>query len=105
MRPTWNRLLLLLSVCLITIFTFSEEAGLPGNSARPALIPQPREYRAVHDVALNKGVMVVSQTSNKEDKFAAEDLKAALKERGVKVVSLATGARVELLRAKSAVAR
>jgi hexosaminidase len=50
-------------------------------------------------------VAVVSQSSSKDDKFAADDLKATLKERGVKVAAVATGARIELLRTKSAVAR
>jgi hexosaminidase len=105
MKPTWIRLPLLLSVWLFAIFTFSDEAGSPGSSARPALIPQPREYRAAHDVAIGAGVAVVSQSSSKDDKFAADDLKATLKERGVKVAAVATGARIELLRTKSAVAR
>ena len=105
MRPTWIRLPLLLSVCLFSIFTFAEEPWSPGSSARPALIPQPREYRSAHDIALRAGVAVISQSANKEDKFAADDLKATLKERGVKVLPIATGARIELLRAKSATAR
>ena len=95
----------ILAVCLFSIFTFAEEPGSPGSSARPALIPQPREYRSAHDVVLGSSIAVISQSTNKEDKFAADDLKAALKERGVKLVASPTGTRIELLRAKSVVAR
>ena len=47
----------------------------------------------------------VAVTSNKDDNFSADDLKAELKARGVKLMAAPTGARIELLRAKSPVAR
>jgi hexosaminidase len=71
---------------------------------RLSLIPQPREYRIVGNVALGAGI-AVSQSSNKEDKFAADDLKAELKARGVKLSVIETGPHVELLRTKSAIAK
>src|SRR3954466_13613150 len=104
MRPTWIRLPLLLSVCLLSTITFPQNATPPGDSVRLSLIPQPREYRIVGNVALGAGI-AVSQSSNKEDKFAADDLKAELKARGVKLSVIETGPHVELLRTKSAIAK
>lgn len=48
-----------------------------------ALIPMPREIRAVKDMPLAQGVAILAAGADPEDKFAAQDLASALKERGI----------------------
>jgi len=62
------------------------------------LIPMPREVRAGASVPLLSGVRVMCAGCSAEDQFAADDLEATLKERGVPVKS-ANGFAIELVRA------
>ncbi len=62
------------------------------------LIPMPREVRAGATVPLLSGVRVMCAGCSAEDQFAADDLEATLKERGVPVKS-ANGFAIELVRA------
>jgi hypothetical protein len=78
--------------CLVLI------AALPFAAAAqaPRLLPAPREFTAGTTVPL-KGTISVTAGADKEDKFAAADLAAALKERGAKVAVGGTLA-VQLMR-------
>ena len=73
------------------------------NGTRPALIPQPREFTARPNVSLSGGVRVVVPGRDAEDRFAADDLESALKDRGVRVSGGAV--RVYLLRDDSPLAK
>ena len=78
-------------------------AGLPAQ--RPLLlVPQPREGRLERDVALPRGVEVVTPTDS-TDAFAARDLRDALRDAGVLVATGRGSARVVLLRSKSLAAK
>jgi hypothetical protein len=67
------------------------------------LIPMPREVRAGKLLSLDHGIVVRAGSRDAEDRFAAEDLRASLKERGISI--RASGPVVELLRTNSASAR
>jgi hypothetical protein len=75
--------------------------------AQPApalkLIPMPRELQPGKVLPLVRGILVRAGSSDAEDRFTAEDLRAAIKERGVPIRS--NGTLVELLRANTASAR
>ena len=66
------------------------------------LVPQPREARAVRDLALTRG-LEIAIPSDDADAFAARDLRDALREAGVSVATRSgTGSgRIVLLRAGS----
>jgi hexosaminidase len=100
-RKNSSALLLFASLfCLsIAVPTFAAEGG----GARPALIPQPREFTARPNVSLNGGVRVLAPGRDAEDRFAADDLEAALKDRGVRVSRGAI--RIYLLRDDSSLAK
>jgi len=71
------------------------------------LIPQPREMRINGaPVSVANGI-TIARPSNAEDRFAASDLVAALKDRGIRVVSgeSGPGIRVVLMRAEASAAR
>jgi hexosaminidase len=70
----------------------------------PMLVPQPREVRADHDIALTRGLDVVIPADS-ADAFAARDLRDALKDAGVPLASRGGSARIVLLRTGSAAAR
>jgi hypothetical protein len=65
------------------------------QSNRPALIPQPREFQSRDSISLAHGVSV-SASKDADDAFAAEDLIAFLKDRGIE--RSGKGTRVYLLR-------
>ncbi len=100
-RKNSSALLLFASLfCLsIAVPTFAAEGG----GTRPALIPQPREFTARPNVSLNGGVRVLAPGRDAEDRFAADDLEAALKDRGVRVSGGAI--RIYLLRDDSSLAK
>jgi hypothetical protein len=76
-----------------------------GRAQRPLLlVPQPREARADHDVALARGLDIVVP-SDSADAFAARDLRDALREAGVPLATRVGSARVVLLRAGAPSAR
>lgn len=80
--------------------------ALPAFSAtRPALIPQPREFAARPYISLKHGVRIFAPGGDSDDQFAAKNLAAELKERGVVVRGSAAAARIYLLRDNSALAR
>jgi hexosaminidase len=82
-------------------------SALAAQAADPHLIPKPREVSGGTFVTIPRTVNVLSGTAD-EDKFAANDLADALRERGLRasyVVNAVAGAfRVVLLRADSPVA-
>src|ERR1700761_1497246 len=75
--------------------------------AQPApalkLIPMPREVHPDKVLPLARGILVRTGSSDAEDRFTAEDLRTAIKERGVPVRP--GGTLVELLRANNPSAR
>lgn len=80
-------------------------ASAQETAARPALIPQPREFAARADLSLVGGVRVLVPGGDAEDRFAAKCLADALKERGVRLGTTASSIRVWLLRDDSVAAR
>ena len=75
-------------------FSSAQSAG----STRPPLIPQPREFERASDISLAAGVNIVVPGHDAEDAFAAEDLSAAFKQRGVSLHETKSAARIHLLR-------
>lgn len=74
------------------------------RAQRPLLlVPQPREVRADHDVALTRGIDVVVPADS-ADAFAARDLRDHLHDAGISVAARG-GARIVLLRYGSGGAR
>lgn len=71
------------------------------------LIPQPREMTVSGAPASVTSGITIARPANPEDRFAASDLTAALKDRGIRVVNgeTAPGTRVVLLRADASAAR
>jgi hexosaminidase len=86
------------------ILFFFPFPSLQAQSA-PALklVPLPREAHPGKVLPLGRGIVVRTVSSNAEDRFTAEDLRAAIKEQGVPTRS--SGILVELLRANTASAR
>ncbi|MHB1310657.1 MAG: beta-N-acetylhexosaminidase [Gemmatimonadaceae bacterium] len=80
-------------------------AALPiaASAQAPRLIPAPREFTGGGTAPL-KGAVTVTSGADRDDKFAAADLSAALKERGLKLTA-AGALRIQLLRASTAEAR
>lgn len=66
------------------------------QSPQPALIPQPREYTVLADVALRGGVAIIAGASA-DDRFTAQELADGLKARGVRVVASGTAGAVPLV--------
>lgn len=85
---------------ILALCAFSASA----EPARPALIPQPREFMSRASIPLSGGVEIADRFPDADWRFAAQDLKLGLKERGVKLRDSA-GVRVFLLRDDSAWAR
>ena len=81
--------------------------GLASAHAQPAptlkLIPMPREVRPGEVLPLDHGLLVRTGSLDAEDRFTAEDLRAAITEH--KVSAHTGGPMVELLRANTATAR
>ncbi|HEX9108830.1 MAG TPA: glycoside hydrolase family 20 zincin-like fold domain-containing protein [Longimicrobiales bacterium] len=101
-----RRLHILLAAALIVPGTGARAQNPPATTAAPAslgLIPEPREGRLLGDAPLRGGIAVLPG-GNAEDRFAAEDLTAALRERGIRVGG--SGAlQVRLLRAETPAGR
>ncbi|HEX4039736.1 MAG TPA: glycoside hydrolase family 20 zincin-like fold domain-containing protein [Acidobacteriaceae bacterium] len=95
----------LLTLLCFSLFLFEPAAFTAWAAARPPLIPQPREYTARASLSLRNGVRVLVPGGSADDRFAADDLRQALRERGVRVVDAATAVQVELLRDDSPLAR
>lgn len=70
----------------------------------PRLIPTPREL-AAGSVAPLRGTITITAGADKNDRFAAADLAASLKERGAKISMTGGGLRIQLLRSTSAEAK
>ena len=73
----------------------------PGLAQSPALIPLPRELHAVASVAVNSAIVTVGGgAASADDLFTAQDLTAALAERGLQVAPAvgAPGLTISLLR-------
>jgi len=91
----------------VRLFAFAALVTLPSSlrAQRPLLlVPQPREGRVERDVALSRGVQVVTPTDS-GDAFAARDLRDALRESGVPIARGSGSARVVLLRSTSPAAK
>jgi len=100
-KSSRTRLWLPLLSCLC--ITSAAHAG--AGSSRPPLIPQPREFNARENLPLATGVHVLVPAANADDRFAAEDLKAEWKARGVQLRETAAAVRVYLLRDDTPLAR
>ena len=98
-RPSNAALALALSLIAIT------QAWSATNAPRPPLIPQPREFERLSDISLVGGVSILAPGHNSEDTFAAKDLSAALKERGVSLRDTKSAVRIHLLRDADATAQ
>ncbi|MEO6804241.1 MAG: beta-N-acetylhexosaminidase, partial [Granulicella sp.] len=70
--------------------------SLPASAQSLKLIPIPREVRAQADQRLTNGVRIVCAACSSEDQFAADDLAATLRERGITIS--AAGFPIELTR-------
>ncbi len=90
---------------ILPLLLAAATAGAQTPDTSLALIPFPRHVVPVHDVVLRRGIHIVLP-SNAEDRFAAEDLGATLRARGLRVVYNTTGSvRVEFLRMGTAYTR
>ncbi len=98
--------LLLSAVLAVAPVSLPAQVTAPPSTPAPSpalgLIPEPREGRIVGNVPLRG--LVVTQVSAPEDRFAAEDLLATLRERGVPA-GVSGRTRVRLLRAGDGAAR
>jgi len=81
-------------------------SGAPARAADdPRLIPKPREV-AAGDLAPIARSVSITGAANDDDRFAAKDLSDVLRERGVRVTSVAEGAfKIAMLRLDSPTAR
>jgi hexosaminidase len=86
-----------LSLILVCLGLVSTLHAAPADT-RPPLIPQPREFTARQNVSLAAGVRVLVPGADAEDRFTADDLRAELKTRGVKLRESTTAVRIYLLR-------
>ena len=68
------------------------------RSARPPLLPQPREFTARPVLSLSAGVRIVVPGGDKDDHFAARELADAWKARGIHLREAAGALRIWLLR-------
>jgi hexosaminidase len=96
------------AVCSFLLAIFSPllaPAFAAVSSARPPLIPQPREFAARGAISLAAGVHIAALERDEEYRFAADDLAADLKLRGVRIRGAAAAARIYLLNDESARAR
>lgn len=99
--PIRSSLASLALLCLVAPFAAPTNVAA---QARPALIPQPREFSARGDISLRAGVRILVPGGNADDRFAAQNLRDGLRARGVRISSAAS-VRIELLRDTSALAR
>lgn len=71
----------------------------PGTGLK--LIPQPREVVTRDSVSIAQGVAIIARGANAEDRFTADDLRSALKDRDIRVFSSEKEPTVKLLRLDS----
>jgi hexosaminidase len=84
-----------------SLFLVSVIQAQPTPSVSLTLIPKPREMTAGAVLVLSRGV-AMDRAANEDDRFAAEDLSARLREQGIAVHDAATASlRVSLLRSTS----
>ncbi len=77
--------------------------SLAQSSAHLRLIPMPREVRDGRVLPIDHGLRVSTVSLDREDRFTAEDLRAAIEERGVATQRGVTT--IELVRSNTAAAR
>ena len=101
------KILLSRVLLLPAAFLFCIAFGVPkaSASARPPLIPQPREFTARTDLSLTGGARVFATGGDAEDRFTAEDLRDQMHARGIHSGAVAAAVRIELLRDNSALAQ
>jgi len=92
------------SLALVCCLSIALAISAAHASARPPLIPQPREFTVRENLSLAGGVRVVGSATDEDDRFAAQDLREELKARGVPLRNSATAVRVYLLRDETALA-
>ena len=85
------------------VLTAPAAAQQPAPSTAPTLhlIPEPRELTASGTTPLPRGI-TIAPAANADDRFAAQDLAAALRERDIPTTSAGATVRVSLLRAGTA---
>jgi hexosaminidase len=88
----------LVLLALVSSLSLIPEALAALPKARPALIPQPREFTARENLSLAAGVRILTSGTEAEDRFAAANLKEALQARGVPLRSTDAAVRLWLLR-------
>jgi hexosaminidase len=101
MRLSSFSIALLLLVGFLIQPSFAQSAA----NARPPLIPQPREFSSRANLSLASGVRILVPGGNAEDRFAAEDLRAGLRARGVRINAGPSALAIYLLRDNSPLAR
>jgi hypothetical protein len=84
--------------CFFFLLTLSGLRAHAIEAARPALIPQPREFEARENLSLAGGVQILVPGKDADDRFAAEDLRQTLHDRGVRPGVRSSAARIWLLR-------
>ena len=92
---------LALAFCVIATLP----AFAANQSPRPPLIPQPREFEPQPDLSLASGVSILVPGRDAEDRFAADDLAAEFKQRGIPSKQTATTLRIYLIRDSSPLAQ
>jgi hexosaminidase len=73
-------------------------APMASAQTRQALIPMPREYHDAGMIHLERGLAIVCEPCDAADRFASNDLRAILSERGVRLV-VAAPVKIRFLRA------
>jgi hypothetical protein len=96
-----SKAFLALAFCVIAALP----AFAANQSPRPPLIPQPREFEPQPDLSLASGVSILVPGRDAEDRFAAEDLAAEFKQRGIPSKQTATTLRIYLIRDSSPLAQ
>jgi hexosaminidase len=95
-------------VCLLSLvpsLILVPAAMAAATTARPPLIPQPREFTARPDLSLASGVSILAPGADADDRFAASNLKDALQARGVHLRDTEAAVHFWLLRDTSVRAR
>lgn len=94
-----------LSLAFLFLLLISFRPARAADVSRPPLIPQPREFSARENISLAAGVRIVVPGGDADDRFAAQDLAADWKDRGVRVRESASAVRIYFLRDTSVLAR
>src|SRR5579875_2197693 len=94
-----------IALLLLGGFLIQPSFAQSAANARPPLIPQPREFSSRANLSLASGVRILVPGGNAEDRFAAEDLRAGLRARGIRINGGPSALAIYLLRDNSPLAR